>query len=147
MPPHDERARLASWIERLRELAVLCEQADENSAGDLLLEIEQAVSLCPRALKPWFAPSHRSIMSADLLQAGGHVSFALGLCSDAMSYLLSKSLTGQALVTIALPELEQEASFVSDALPLAIAGAVLTLTVEAVGGEMDPSLAPKRAMN
>jgi hypothetical protein len=138
MPPHDERLKLADWLKRLRELAVLCRDAEDGAAGQLLLQVEDALRRAPRALKSWFGPIHSKSDSARLMAAGADVSFVLGLCSDQMSYLLSRSAAGNCLVTVAFPELEQESSFASPDLSIAIAGALLTLIVEIVGGGRVP---------
>lgn len=148
MPPHDERFKLADWLPRLRELALLCKDTEECGAQALLLQVEDALRHAPRALKPWFGPAHGKADSRRLMAAGGHISFVLGLCSDQMSYLLSRSVAGNSLVTIAFPELEQEASFASPDLSLAIAGALLTLIVEIVdGGHLRIGKGHKRALN
>lgn len=118
MAPRDEQARLAQWTSRLRELAILCEDTGERGSARLLLQAEDLLRDCPRALGTWFAPVDTRPVSARLMEAGAHVSFTLGLCSAQMSYLLSRSVSGNSLVTMALPELEQEAPLPLSIFPL-----------------------------
>lgn len=135
MPPRDEQARLERWIKRLHELAQSCGDLDEAGAAEFLLQLEDALHNCPRALKTWFAPVEPKQTSARLRDAGANVSLVLGLCSGQMSYLLSRSVSGHSLVTVALPDLNEEASYVSSDLSISIAGALLTLILQIVSDE------------
>lgn len=134
MPRDFNNPDLPGWVARLRELVDLCDEAAELGREEFLLRAERAVRDCPAALFPWFGPTHPEAESARLIQAGGEVSFALGLCSQQMSYLVGRSASGHALVTVALPDMEREASFSSQSVALAIVGALLTLTIDSLEG-------------
>lgn len=125
-------AKVLAWIAEMRRLALCCADAEELHVLELLVEVERAVRACPRSLRTLFEPVDTGPQSARFLAAGAHVSFALGMCSEEMSYLLSRSAAGHSLVTIALPELEQESSFVSNDLSLAVSGALLNLIADRV---------------
>lgn len=135
MPDTNEQALLSEWTIHLRQLAQRCADAEEDHPLALLVEVEKAVRCCPRALKRWFGPCDSSPQSANLLAAEGYVSFAIGLCNDHMSYMLSRSVAGKSLVTVALPDMDRESSFASADLSLAVCGALLNLIAECVDGK------------
>lgn len=137
---------LSEWLGLLRQLAQRCAEADAKVV-ELLVEIEQALRACPKALRPWFGPADLPAQSAGLLASGGHVCFALGLCSTNMSFLVSRSAEGHCMTTVALPEMERESSFVANNLSLAVCGALLCLVVDVMDGGAQQKPTRRRPLN
>jgi len=129
--PHDHLAR---WIMRLRTLADHCGGLDRRDLGSLMLSAEAVFLDCPPALARWGQPASLPARRLQRLEAGAYVDFALDLCSEPMSYMITRSCDGQTLATIALPPLGEERTCGAEELLLAIVEALARLLAQIASG-------------
>ena len=134
--------RIAMWIMRLRTLADRCGALDRQDMAQLMLHAEAVILDCPPQVSRWCQPASLPSMRAQRLEAGAYVDFALALCSEPMTYMITRSCDGHALVTMALPPLGEERTCEAEDLPLAILEALARLLAQIAAGRARRRPAP-----
>jgi hypothetical protein len=129
---------MAEWRLRLAELCRDCASAESEDEGDLLLKTYGLIAKAPQVqsgLHDHLPPM--STMQA-LVKLGAHDSAALALMPENASYILSRSIDGDCLASVILPDMDEEMTSEAQTPALSLLSALAACLASAAQGA-DPT--------